>query len=201
MKNKVLLIFLFLLLLMTEGCLIDDECLDPDVVAKFEEERGNSYENDDNKNEKSFIDLGLPSGTKWCDRNLGGTTLGGGTFLTWKDAKYQIPKGMVIPTEKQFRELINTCTWRWIPEEYRFSCTGPNGNSIFFSAGGLYGNQSNMLSFKNQIGYFWTMYDDDIQNSYEAVRAPALRIKYDERIPNVESIGTFLRVNTRCVKQ
>ena len=76
---------------------------------------------------KHFVDLGLPSGTLWKDKNEDGG------FYTYEQAlnKY----GSNMPTKEQFEELKDKCNWSWTGDGYRV--TGPNGNSIVLPASGF----------------------------------------------------------------
>lgn len=49
-----------------------------------------------------------------------------------------------MPTEEEFEELLNECTWQWTTQEgvNGYKVTGKNGNSIFLPAAGYrYGNE------------------------------------------------------------
>ncbi len=72
-----------------------------------------------------YIDLGLPSGTKWKAENEIG-------YYEFDEAvsKY----GYRLPTREQLKELKNQCQWEWMGVEYRV--TGPNGNAIVLPAAG-----------------------------------------------------------------
>ncbi len=113
-----------------------------------------------------FIDLGLPSGTLWADRNIGadapeqvGDCFRFGETVpftedspqyiyedieeniagTTKDAASVIlGKGYKIPTLEQIKELILLCSWEWteLNGAKGMKVTGPNRNSIFFPASG-----------------------------------------------------------------
>ncbi len=74
---------------------------------------------------KAYIDLGLPSGTLWCNLNEEG-------LYTHDDAVIRF--GDAIPTTEQWKELRNSCQWTW--EENGYKITGPNGASITLSAAG-----------------------------------------------------------------
>lgn len=69
-----------------------------------------------------YIDLGLPSGTKWKNINEEG-------LYSFNEAvgKY----GNRLPTREQLEELKNQCKWEWIGNGYKV--IGPNGNSIVLS--------------------------------------------------------------------
>ena len=73
----------------------------------------------------TFVDLGLPSGTKWknVDEEEGSSKY-----------SYEILEPS-IPTKKQWTELEKSCTWTWLGTRYRV--TGPNGNSIYFKPYGF----------------------------------------------------------------
>ncbi len=61
-----------------------------------------------------------------------------------------------IPTELEFRELANKCIWKWVDYEGIEGCkvTGPNGNSIFFPAGGYI--EGTTFYDKGLWGYYCT---------------------------------------------
>ena len=59
------------------------------------------------------------------------------------------------PTQAEFKELVDSCTWTWDDTKRGYTATSKiNGNSIFFPAAGEY--------FRNQIldkgtkGHYWT---------------------------------------------
>ncbi|MBR4787038.1 MAG: hypothetical protein IK013_04065 [Bacteroidales bacterium] len=94
---------------------------------------------------QGYVDLGLPSGTKWKDKNEEGG------FYTYEEAVSKF--GNKLPTKVQFEELLNSCTWSWTGSGYKV--TGPNGQSITLPAagsrycsGGVYSVGSN--------GYYWS---------------------------------------------
>lgn len=73
-----------------------------------------------------IVDLGLPSGTMWYAEDAGRYGV--------KEAQKQF--GSQLPTDSQFYELINKCTWVWDSALKGYKVTGPNGKSIFFKAAG-----------------------------------------------------------------
>ena len=77
-------------------------------------------------NETAYVDLGLPSGTLWKDKNEEGG------FYTYDQAVSRF--GSKLPTKEQLTELNNSCTWTWQGNGY--NVVGPNGNSIFLPAAG-----------------------------------------------------------------
>lgn len=77
-----------------------------------------------------YVDLGLPSGTKWCAYNKGATKIGGNgtTFTGSQSDSYK------CPSSAQVDELISKCTWKYVTLDgvSGYQVTGLNGNSIFF---------------------------------------------------------------------
>ncbi len=61
-----------------------------------------------------------------------------------------------MPTESEFKELINNCEFNWISisNVYGYKIVGPNGNSIFIPAAGYRGKDDTYNMSKN--GQYWT---------------------------------------------
>ncbi|MCF0178213.1 MAG: BACON domain-containing protein [Bacteroidales bacterium] len=77
-----------------------------------------------------YVDLGLPSGTKWCAYNKGATRIGGnGNTYTGTQSDQ-----CNCPSQAQANELISKCTWKYTTLDgvTGYQVTGPNGNNIFF---------------------------------------------------------------------
>ena len=84
-----------------------------------------------------YVDLGLPSGTKWATCNAGASTPSGiGYYLNMNEAR---ECGLHLPTKQDFDELLdeNNCRWEWTTENgingYKV-ISKMNGNSIFLPA-------------------------------------------------------------------
>lgn len=93
---------------------------------------------------QGYVDLGLPSGTLWKDKNEAGG------FYTYDQAVSKFSNQ--LPTYKQWVELIDSCQWTWTGTGYIVS--GPNGNSIVLPAEGFrncYGDEG----FAG-YGYYWS---------------------------------------------
>ena len=75
-----------------------------------------------------YVDLGLPSGTKWKKANEGGDN----ARYTYDEAVSRF--GNELPTKQQLEELKNKCTWTRTGSGYKV--IGPNGNSIYLPAAG-----------------------------------------------------------------
>lgn len=120
-------------------------------------------------NGHSYVDLGLPSGTKWATMNVGASseTSYGNYYMYGKgtrtynssDSIYEgaeDPLSMSVdtarqvwggqwhmPTRSQCQELIDNCTCTWTTSGGVNGCSvSKNGKSIFFPAGGRYYNGS-----------------------------------------------------------
>ena len=82
------------------------------------------------------IDLGLPSGTKWANMNVGAMTAAHYGFLyTWGscNAADQMGTGWSVPTKAQYDELFanSDIEWSSLYLVEGVKVTGPNGKSIF----------------------------------------------------------------------
>ena len=106
--------------------------------------------------ETEYVDLGLPSGTKWQNSNEGGDTV----RYTYDEAVGRF--GSKLPTDEQFKELKNLCTWTWTGNGYRV--TGPNGNSIILPAAGRR-SCDGVVEYVGGLGHYWSssLYDSDTE--------------------------------------
>lgn len=151
------------------------------------------------------VDLGLPSGTIWADRNVGADSPEGyGYYFAWGETtskstfnwntykwcrgssttttltKYcnKDSYGVVddkitldaeddaatvnmgeewrMPTNNEFTELQNKCSWKWTTQNNvnGYKVTGPNGNSIFLPAAGS--RQESTLQSVGSYGAYWS---------------------------------------------
>lgn len=94
---------------------------------------------------QGFVDLGLPSGTLWRDRNEEGG------FYTYEQAMNKF--GDKLPTKEQLEELKNKCSWSWTGSGYKI--TGPNGSSIVLPASGYRGCNGSVNGVGSR-GYYWS---------------------------------------------
>ena len=95
-----------------------------------------------------YVDLGLPSGTKWKDVN---ESTGDFNLYTYDQAIQNF--GDKVPTEEQFVELQSSCMWTWTGNGYKV--VGPNGKSISLPAAG-YRSCNGSVSNVGSIGYYWS---------------------------------------------
>ena len=107
-----------------------------------------------------YVDLGLPSGTKWKadnETNPNDTC----DFYTYDEAVAKF--GDNLPKKEDFDELMSFCTYTW-DYEYRGAClvSTINGKSIFLPATG-YRGCSGILYGEGSCGAYWskTPYDVD----------------------------------------
>ena len=138
------------------------------------------------ENGHSFVDLGLPSGTLWADRNIGaespedygdyfrfGETIPfteNSQPYVYDDIKADIAgtdrdaatvilgEQFRMPTIIQIRELVKECSRQWteVGGVNGVMVTGPNGNSIFLPASGLRSSGNGSLSYVGSYGYYWS---------------------------------------------
>ncbi len=118
----------------------------------------NKYGNSQSKEKavpEGYVDLGLPSGTKWKDKNQGGG------FYTYDEAVRAF--GNSLPTKEQFEELKNFCEWTWTGNGYKV--TGDNGNSIFLPASG-YRWCNGDVDYVGSRGLYWSSTPDDLGDAW-----------------------------------
>ena len=95
-----------------------------------------------------LVDLGLPSGTLWKDKNETG---GHDGFYTHEEALQKYANK--LPTKEQLEELEDKCCWTWNDNGY--TVTGPNGNSIMLPASG-YRDSKGSVGKVGSYGYYWS---------------------------------------------
>ena len=136
--------------------------------------------------EVQLIDLGLPSGTLWADRNVGADSPeAAGDYFRWgetvpftensEEYKYRDLGNSIagteydaatvnlgdtykMPTFDQIKELIDECKWKWTKQNgvKGMKVTGPNGNSIIFPASGYRYYSSGALNDVGSSGCYWS---------------------------------------------
>ncbi len=135
-------------------------------------------------NGHEWIDLGLPSGTRWATCNVGSTTPEGyGDYYAWGEtapktyyssstytysdnpttlpasadaATVNMGSGWRMPTQTEMQELIDNCTWEWTTQNNvnGYRVTGTNGNSIFLPAAGY--RCGSETNLVGSRGYYWS---------------------------------------------
>lgn len=101
---------------------------------------------------QEWVDLGLPSGTRWKSHNEGG-------YFENYDARDEFRYQEQLPTKKQFEELLTVCEWE--PYNNGYKVIGPNGNFIKFPAAGWMNRDGHTLDM-GKVGRYWTQdYDSN----------------------------------------
>lgn len=77
--------------------------------------------------ERTFIDLGLPSGTLWATENEPG-------YHQFDEAVKTF--GETLPTIEAWQELFDQCRHEWDNDRKGYVLTTPNGNTLFLPAKG-----------------------------------------------------------------
>ena len=102
------------------------------------------------ENHPHWIDLGLPSGTKWACCNEGATTPEGfGGYYTYGQVSS-------APSLGQIKELIKKTTSVWTTQNGVFGrkYTGSNGGTIFLPAAGWLWNE--VFYSEGVVGFYWS---------------------------------------------
>lgn len=94
---------------------------------------------------QGWVDLGLPSGTLWKNKNEAGD------FYTHEQALSRFGKN--LPNIYQFQELNKECRWTWNGSGY--TIIGPNGNSIVLPASGRRVCDGTLEEVGSD-GYYWS---------------------------------------------
>lgn len=111
------------------------------------------------ESEFEAIDLGLPSGTKWSNMNLGAKVpTESGHYLTHEEAcDVNLGENWKLPETKDFVELDDNCNHEWCQIDGVWGMkfiSKINGNFIFFPAAGR-GIGASLLS-RGSSGYCWS---------------------------------------------
>ena len=135
-------------------------------------------------NGHDWVDIGLPSGTKWATCNVGANSpTAYGDYFAWGEtftkseyvesnytyaynptilpasadaATVNWGAGWKMPTLEEMNELYNNCTHEWTSQNGAngLLITGPNGNSIFLPAAGSHSDSS--LDKAGFSGCYWS---------------------------------------------
>ncbi|MBQ4406538.1 MAG: hypothetical protein II852_05965 [Bacteroidales bacterium] len=155
--------------------------------------------NTPSNSDAKYVDLGLPSGTLWADRNIGASNPEEyGDYFAWgetnpksnytwstlkycednngdKFSKYNTQSkygtilersddaaaanwgsGWCMPTQEQFQELKDKCTWTLTTKNGKkgYEVKGLNGNALFLPAAGC--RLGTDLYYSDSNGYYWS---------------------------------------------
>jgi uncharacterized protein (TIGR02145 family) len=104
-----------------------------------------------------YVDLGLPSGTKWKAANEGG-------YYDYDSAMETF--GGKLPTKEQFEELESLCTFTWDSERKGANFVSTvNGESIFLPASGYRGCDGD-VSDEGAYGFYWSSTPGDSEGAW-----------------------------------
>lgn len=106
-----------------------------------------------------YVDLGLPSGTKWKSANETGGYNG---YYTFDEAVSAF--GDKLPTKEQLVELKTNCTWEW-QTDGGCKVTGKNGNSIVLPAEGWRDVNGSVYNVGNG-GSYWSSTPYDAEGAW-----------------------------------
>ena len=98
-----------------------------------------------------------------------------------------------MPSQEQIQELINNCTWKWTQSNgvNGMLFTGPNGNTLFLPAAGIYDSGDNSFLNEGSIGEYWSR----MLNPSDDINARALGLSETDI-----SYGGDLRTNGFTVR-
>ena len=84
------------------------------------------------------------------------TSSDGKSILEQEDdaAAVQLGDKWRIPTEAEFQELLEKCSWTWKESRYSYLVTGPNGNSIYIPAAASSEGTDGYGS--TEFGWYWS---------------------------------------------
>lgn len=104
-------------------------------------------------------------------------------------ATVSLGEGWRMPTRSEIGELVEKCVWQWIDHENNpgYRVTGPNGQSIFLPAGGMYANDRLLLS--GYEGYYWSQEVMKFNPDY------ACSLRFTPRIVNHANFASTPRLN------
>ena len=108
------------------------------------------YENGTAVVDDLFVELGLPSGTKWAKT----TDLSG--FYTYEEILYHtlLFEKDEVPSLDHWWELKESCNWQCLDGGYQV--TGPNGNSIFILGYDMIHYYSGVRKPKSKTAKYWS---------------------------------------------
>lgn len=112
-----------------------------------------------------YVDLDLPSGTLWADKNVGAENEEDqGDYLNYEEAL----KTHALPSKEQFDELIKYCDWKWVKykEVNGYLVIGKNGHSLFLPACG-YRYCNGDLNYVVSFGYYWSSTPSGSEKAWE----------------------------------
>ena len=143
--------------------------------------------------EIEFVDLGLPSGTKWSS-----------DFKKDENDRDYLPYGKAellnIPTKEQWEELKEVCKWEYDNKNskylYEARCVGPNGNIIRFKRTG----KLNISDLSENFEVFFWIKEDKDGNDKSAVHMSIEGSSYKYGKSQIEDYFSGYKMPVRLVK-
>lgn len=167
-------ISLSLMCLMALSICLVFSCTKNDDESNSSVESNSGVASEYNASDCRYIDLGLPSGTKWKASNEINAADAQYDFFTYDEAVSRF--GNSLPTEAQCEELIDRCQWMWNGSGYRV--TGPNGNYIVLPAAGLR-NCSGSVDYVGYYGNYWSSTPKDSDYAWDLYFSSGIVCMYD----------------------
>ncbi len=109
-----------------------------------------SCSNEEPIGEKAYVDLGLQSGTLWCNQNEINPNDSKGLY-TYEEAKSEFGVSK-IPSSAEWEELFDNCKRQWTGKGFKL--TGPNGKSLYLPASG-YREWNGTMTYEVGVGGFY----------------------------------------------
>lgn len=90
--------------------------------------------------------------------------------ITYDAARYHWGGSWRLPTKNEMEELLNKCHWSLVSQDNYtgYKVTGPNGQSIFFTAMGNRNSKSTSTRNVRDYGYYWcgSPYENNTKAAY-----------------------------------
>lgn len=146
------------------------------LASKIAINQGTTVQPSSQSTSSEYVDLGLPSGTKWKISNERG-------YFTYDKAMQYFSSR--VPTDRQFQELIDLCDWVWTGKG--FNVIGPNNELIFLPACGIRDN--GVVDYIDVAAVYLTSTISNLRynNQENIIVLPILKQKYNE----LEAYGRY----------
>ena len=133
----------------------DDTVHSPEYDIKWIETLKKQFDN-----MEKYIDLGLPSGTLWADKNFGADNeFSGANAQQWQNIKFEDTSA--FPSSDDFQELMDNTDHKFVTNYKKSGASGMvfkskvNENEIFLPACGLYNTATEATDHKLS-GHYYT---------------------------------------------
>ena len=134
------------------------------LVQEKDDNQGKQVKQEEKNYAPKYVDLGLPSGTLWKEKNEEG-------LYTYEQAVSKF--GNSLPTKEQLEELTRCTT---MPDYDGYVFKGKNGNLLYLPSAGRR-NVNGNVSYGN--GYYWSSSPYDSELAW--FLCVGSRVQYDQR--------------------